>query len=96
MNLYSQQKKVLNKPNYDKQLLHFGFTIGLDLFDVGLMQSDNFLSSTDNVFDIYNVYSVENQSSMGFHMGPVSNLRLGEYFDLRALIDLSFSHKSLE
>ena len=34
--------------------------------------------------------------SVGFQLGPISNLRLGEYLDLRFLIMLTFSQRDLE
>ncbi len=90
--VFSQrQKKVKNLPKYDKKLLHFGFTIGLSSADFYIRNSDNFFDETQ----IDKIYSIENKQQPGFHIGPISNLRLGEYFDFRFLINLTFSQRDL-
>lgn len=86
-----QQQSVKNLPNYDRKRLHFGFTIGANVMDFGITKADNFLST--RAFN--QIYAIENQPSTGFFLGPVSNLRLGEYFDLRLLINLSFGQRNL-
>lgn len=85
---FAQRKRVKNLPNYDRKRLHFGFTVGLNTMDFTIRNADNF-NSLDTV------YAIENIKSMGFHLGPISNLRLGEYFDLRLLINLSFGQRDL-
>ena len=85
---YAQIRRVKNLPNYDKKQLHFGFTVGFNTMDFTLKNSDLF-------WGLDEVYGIENERSVGFHLGPVSNLRLGNYFDFRALIDLSFGQRTL-
>ncbi len=92
----AQNKRVQNMPKYDKKRLHFGFTIGLNSMDFLIRNSDEFLlDNGDDGFIIDKVYGIENTSNVGFHLGPIANLRLGEYFDLRALIDISFGQRNL-
>ncbi len=93
----SQTKlKVKNQPKYDYARLHFGFTVGINTMDFAITNSDNFLESNgDEGYIINNIYSIENNSNVGIHLGPISNLRLGNYFDLRLLITLSFGQRNL-
>jgi len=86
--LHQQQK---NLPEYDQKWLHFGFTIGTNIMDFSIVKADNFFSETQ----FNQIYGIENRPNVGFHLGPISNLRLGEYFDLRLLINLSFGQRDL-
>jgi len=89
--VFAQKQTVKNLPGYDSKKLHFGFTIGLNSFDFNVFKSDIFFDTSQ----INLIYAIENNRSMGFHLGPISNLRLGEYFDLRLLINLSFGQRDL-
>ncbi len=88
---YTQEVKLQNLRNYDRKILHFGFTVGLNSADFYIRNSDNFF----NVREIGEIYSIENTQSVGFHLGPISNLRLSDNFDLRFLIDLTFAQRNL-
>jgi len=87
----AQRSMPKNLPNYDRKKLHFGFTVGLNTMDFTIQKADDFLNNSVN----NNIYAIENQAKLGFHIGPVSNLRLGEFFDLRLLINLSFGQRDL-
>ena len=87
---YEQQQQK-NLPEYDYKWLHFGFTVGTNVMDFSIVNADNFLSTSE----FNQVYSVENQPNVGFMLGPVSNLRLGKYLDLRLLVNLSFGQRNL-
>lgn len=89
--VFSQRSRVKNLQNYDNKPIHFGFAIGVNTMDFQIFKSDAFFDATT----IDQIYSITNYRSMGFHLGPISNLRLGEYFDLRFLVNLSFSQRSL-
>ncbi len=86
---YKQQQK--NLPDYDQKWLHFGFTIGTNIMDFGIVKADNFFNESQ----FNQIYGIENKPNVGFHLGPISSLRLGEYFDLRLLINLSFGQRDL-
>ncbi len=91
ISLYAQRSSPKNLPNYDHKRVHFGFTIGLNAMDFNIQKADNFLDNSIN----NNIYAIENQPTVGFHIGPVSNFRLSEYLDLRMLINLSFGQRDL-
>jgi hypothetical protein len=88
----AQKQQPQNLPNLDKKWLHFGFTVGTNLMDFTIQKADNFF----DVNEFNQIYAIENQSDVGFHLGPVSNLRFSDYFHLRLLIDLSFGQRNLK
>jgi len=87
--LQAQRSKVQNQPKYDKQKIHFGFLLGINVTDFYIKRSGNF-----NLSD--SLYSVEPAKQTGFNLGIVSNLHLGNHFDLRFLPELSFAQRNLE
>jgi len=91
LSLFAQKQRQQNLPLLDKKILHFGFTVGTNVMDFTIDKADNFFSVTE----LNQVYAIENQSNVGFHLGPVANLRLNDYFHLRLLIDLSFGQRDL-
>lgn len=85
---FAQQRAVQNLPKYDHQKIHFGFTLGINNTDFTVRHAANF-GTLDTL------YVVEPSSSSGFNLGIVSNLRLGEFFDLRFVPDLSFAQRDI-
>jgi hypothetical protein len=90
--LVSQEKRLQNLPDYEHKILHFGFTVGTNIMNFDIDKADNFFNETE----FNQIYSIENNSIPGFHLGPVSNLHMGEYFDLRFLINLSFGQRNIK
>lgn len=87
----AQERHIQNLPDYEYKWLHFGFTVGTNVMNFGISKADNFFDENT----INQIYSIECQPNAGFHLGPVSNVHLGEYFDLRLLINLSFGQRNL-
>lgn len=88
---FSQQNKVQNLRLYDQKRLHFGFTVGINTSDFYIRNSDTFFDTAV----ISEVYGIENKQQPGFHLGPISNLRLGKFLDLRLLVNLTFTQRDL-
>ncbi len=81
----SKQKRL---PKYDRQRMHFGFTLGVN--------SSNF--SIRNVEDIHqydSVFVIEPHAKVGFNLGIITDLRIGQHFNLRFIPDLSFADRTL-
>jgi len=85
--LFAQQTKNLRY--HDQRPLHFGFTVGLNYMDFTIQKTSLFLNDT------VDFYSIENKIGPGFHLGPIVNFRLGNYFDVRFLINLSFGQRDV-
>ncbi len=80
-----KQKRL---PKYDRQRMHFGFTLAVN--------SSNF--SIRNVKDIQqydSVFSIESHPKVGFNLGIITDLRIGQHFNLRFIPDLSFADRVL-
>lgn len=85
----AQQTQVQNLPKYDKQVVHFGFSLGINKADFRVTKSPN-------LYQFDSLYNVDNLKQTGFNLGIVSNLRMGEHFDLRFIPELSFCERDLQ
>ena len=85
----AQQTKSLNLPGYDKEKLHFGFSLSVNQADFALYRS----TATTGPDSMMSVNSIPDY---GFNLGIVSDLRLHEYLTLRFLPALSFQSRVLE
>jgi len=94
---------VLNNPNYDQAPYHFGFILAVNEMNFTVKTKNNIndtwykgiaisdLPSADSA----RILGVNSSSSLGFTIGIVSNLRLGNYFDLRFIPSLAFGQRNL-
>ena len=82
-------QKIKNKPNYDDAFWHFGFLLGINKADF-IIHPNPILALLDSV------YTVESIPQSGFNLGIVSDLRMGNYADLRFIPNLAFSTRELE
>ena len=86
---FSQKyKKSQNLPRYDFQKMHFGFTLGINELDFNLQKST--ITNSDTLKTLHT------RGQKGFNLGIVSNLRLGNYTDLRFVPALIFGERQLE
>ncbi|MCF8278537.1 MAG: PorT family protein [Flavobacteriales bacterium] len=84
-----KEKKQLNLTKYDRKLMHFGFSLGMNYTDLAVKNIGN-IQSLDSVF------VVEPKGGVGFNLGIVSDLRMGEHFNLRFIPGISFVGRSME
>lgn len=84
-----------NKPHYDVKKWHFGFTLGPDVQHMRIANNSNVISPElltavdhDNNGDTY-CYSEKISITTGFHVGIITSLRLGRYWNLRMIPSLS-------
>jgi hypothetical protein len=84
---YGQRMVVKNDPIHDLKPIHFGFSIGLNFMDFRITESDSTANS--------NEYVGIREIKPGINIQAISNLRLGEYFDLRCLPGISFGERQL-
>ena len=76
------KERIKNRENFDKQILTFGFYMGLNTYDYK--------------FD-YNeiVDEIETETSVGFNVGVLSDLRINEYLNLRFEPGVAFVQRNL-
>ena len=82
----SQEKRPRNLPAFDLKRLHFGFTVGFNAMDVGLIRNygaDNF------------IYADVSHLLPGFQVSIVSDLRLNKNWNLRFLPGISFGSREV-
>jgi hypothetical protein len=60
---------ILNNENFDKQKMYFGFYLGFNSYDFKV--------------DYKKLPEIQVESTLGFSVGVVADLRLSEYFNLR-------------
>lgn len=83
-----KEKKQLNLTKYDRRLLHFGFSLGMNYTDIAVKLKEN-IQSLDSV------YVVEPKAAPGFALGIITDLRLGEHFNFRFVPGISFVGRSM-
>jgi hypothetical protein len=86
---FSQRTKPLNLPGYDKEKLHFGFSLAVNKADFVLYPAANAVKPDS-------VLSVESIPDWGFNLGIVSDLRLHDYVTVRFLPALTFQGRIVE
>ncbi len=87
---FSQKyKKSQNLPRYDFQKIHFGFTLGINELNFNLIQNINVAGNE-------NLKTIRSKGQKGFNLGIVSNLRLGNYTDLRFVPALLFGERHIK
>lgn len=85
----SKDNKVMNLQNYDNRVIHFGFLLGVNLADFRIKYNPDY-------FGVDTVLSIQSKRESGFNLGIISDLRLGEYFNVRFVPTLSFSARTLQ
>jgi hypothetical protein len=73
---------IINQENFDKQKVHWGYYLGFNSLDFKF----DYLSPTEDV---------KSETTTGFNVGLVGNLRLMEYIDLRFEPGLVITQRNL-
>ncbi len=74
--------------DFQQKPYYFGITLAYNNSDYRPFRSKEFLTS--------DIRGVEAVPGPGFNLGIVTNLKLGQYFDLRLLPTLSFAERNIE
>lgn len=82
------QGKNLNYLDFQQKPYYFGITLGYNSSNYRIFHSKNFIRNDSFA-------RAESVTGPGFNLGIVSNLRIGEYFDIRLLPTLSFAEHSI-
>ncbi|WP_423129038.1 porin family protein [Gaoshiqia sp. Z1-71] len=104
---FAQLPRVKNLTTFDDKKLHFGFTIGMNMMDYRLEHwspigaNPAFVEKSWGNADGHDIVMTDTVRAdipslvPGLTVAIVTNLRLGEYFDLRFLPGLSFGERRL-
>ncbi|MCG8698349.1 MAG: hypothetical protein MI922_09880, partial [Bacteroidales bacterium] len=84
----AQKSKVKNEPNHDKRPIHFGFSIGGNVMDYQI-RNTQFAKDTG-------VYAGIKGVAPGINIHAIANLRLMEYLDFRVLPGISFGSREMQ
>lgn len=87
---YKNFGKALNLINADNKQYHFGFILGFNSMDFNIDQSGVIASDDGKVW-----YADVTSLGTGFTVGIISDLRLGEHFDLRFNPVLMFNDRTV-
>ncbi len=91
--------KPENLPFHDQKPYHFGFSLGFNKLDFALKPIENLemveFSGMTGSPEFDTLYTVTTQPENGFNIGIVSNLRLGNQFDLRFVPTLTFGDRNI-
>lgn len=85
----AQRDRVKNLPSYDRQRIHFGFLLGINVTDFKIKRVGGF-----NTIDT--LFTAESAKQSGFNIGIIANVSLNEYFSIRFAPDLAFSQRNLD
>lgn len=88
LGLSAQNKKLMNQPKYDTRTVHFGFCLGLNFYDFQIRQ----VADLSTVPGLYGMWT---ETSPGYSIGIISNLRLNNYMDLRFIPTFSATVRRL-
>jgi hypothetical protein len=87
---FSQGKRGnYNYLDYQSKPYYFGITLGINNSDYRIKKSNRFVEE-----DTFR--TISGTRGPGFNLGIISNLRIGEYFDLRLLPTLSFAERNID
>lgn len=85
--LLSQEERARNLTAFDQKRLHFGFTVGFNTMDLGIKRT--------NFDDPDFLYADVSTTQPGFQVSAVSDLRLGDHWNLRFLPGISFGSREI-
>jgi hypothetical protein len=88
---FSQKQRPKNDSWYDDKMIHFGFSLGLNLMDFDITPSKVELASDQQRYLLPEVSLL----NPGINIQVVSNLRPARYLDLRFLPGVSFGQRNV-
>jgi len=82
-----RRPQIENLPKYDLKPYHFGFALCLNKMDFAIKPVEDYQNDS--------LFVIQTDPQWGFNIGIVSNLRVGNYCDLRFVPTLSFGQRNL-
>ncbi len=89
-NMFAQSARGnYNSLDFQQKPYYFGITIGFNSSDYKVFRSKDFILNDS-------IAGINSLSSGGFNLQVVSNLKIGEHFDLRFIPGFAFAEKKIE
>lgn len=79
--------RIENLPKFDLRPYHFGFALCVNKMDFAIKPVENYVNDS--------LFVIQTSPQWGFNIGIVSDLRIGNYCDLRFIPTLSFGQRNL-
>ena len=86
----AQTERPRNLTSFDSKRIHFGFTVGLNLMDMGFTRNYDYEVETGEF-----LYADLSHLQPGFQVSIVSDLRLSKNWNLRFLPGISFGSREI-
>lgn len=90
--VYSQERKVMNRPYIDTRIWHYGFLFGMHFQDMDIA-NNGFIYDEDSKPESW--YADVQNYSPGFSVGVLGELRLNDYLSVRLVPTLHFGDKKI-
>jgi len=88
--MFSQKQRIKNLPGFENtKVMHFGFYLGVNNLGVDVKYKSSLLQSDT-------IYSALVRGKFGFNLGIVTDVHLGDGFDLRFVPALVFGQRDFE
>lgn len=84
----SVKERVTNLPNFDEKTIHYGYFIGFNSYDFKF-------EYTDEYYRINNYPDIQVNSTTGFNVGLIGDLRINRFFNIRIEPGLLYSQRDL-
>lgn len=81
------RETIINLPTFDERLLHYGYFVGINSYDFKIYYDKNYYESKFR--------DIEVQSSAGFNVGLIGDLRMNKYINIRIEPGLYYSKRNL-
>ncbi len=81
------REAIINLPTFDDRFLHYGYFVGVNTYD--------FKFSYDKDYYEVKFKDIETQSSTGFNVGLIGDLRVNKYINIRIEPGLYYSKRDL-
>ena len=81
------RETIINLPTFDERLLHYGYFVGVNSYDFKIYYNKNYYEAKSK--------DIEVQSSTGFNVGLIGDLRVNKYINIRIEPGLYYSKRNL-
>ena len=84
----SVKERITNLPNFDDKPIHYGYYIGLNSYDFKFEYIDSY-------YRVHNYPDIQVNSTSGFNVGLIGDLRINRFFNLRLEPGLLYTQRDL-